>query len=173
MKRTFIASAFILGLIIGCGSGGGGTAAAIAEVVQRLTGAYDGPYEFIVENLSSGTGAITELRALNDVGCAMDVGTTGSNWATDLSLLPNEAFVVSESTCGGMTLKHNADGRIAFSLGASPVEVASFNSDGQLTLRPVNCGASIPTGAGIALCVTDAGKLVAVKADGSVTVLVP
>lgn len=171
MKRPIVAT-FILGLVIGCGSGGGGTAAAMAEVIQRLSGSYDGPFEFIVENLSSGSGAITELRALNDVGCAMDVGTTGSNWNTDLSLRNNEAFIVSESTCGGMTIKHNAGGRIAFSLGASPVEVGEFNSNGQLVLRPVDCTGAAPNGGGIALCVKS-GQLLAVKSDGSTTVIVP
>lgn len=74
-----------------------------------LQESWNGPLEAMVSNQSGGTYAMTEIRAINDKGCANDLGTTGSNYddPSDRSLSRNRAFLVSESTCDGMQIKAN------------------------------------------------------------------
>jgi hypothetical protein len=92
--------------------------------IQKWTAAYDGPQEVVNHNTSSGSNAMTEVRTLNNGGCAHDLGVVGTNYSDPLdnSIKQNEAFLVSESTCAGMLIKQNSDTYIRFSLGGSPTE---------------------------------------------------
>lgn len=88
----------------------------------KLDADYAGPLEIMQTNTSTSIEAMTEVRALNNVGCANDFGVSGSNYSADATLKANEAFLIGESTCAGMLFKQNNDTYIRFSLGINPVE---------------------------------------------------
>lgn len=79
-----------------------------------------GPLEMMETNTSASNQAMTEMRVLNNAGCANDLGVSGSNYSADSTLYANEAFLIGESTCAGMLIKQNSNSYIRFSLGTSP-----------------------------------------------------
>lgn len=96
--------------------------AGAADVLVNLVKDYAGPLEIIEKNTSASTEAMTEIRALNNVNCAHDLGVSGSNYSADATLKANEAFLIGESTCAGILIKQNNDTYIRFSLGLAPVD---------------------------------------------------
>lgn len=88
----------------------------------KLDANYAGPLEIMQTNASTSSEAMTEVRAINNTGCAHDFGVAGGNYSADVTLLANEAFLIGESTCAGMLIKQNNDTYIRFSLGINPVE---------------------------------------------------
>lgn len=107
-----------------------GVALAAARYVVYYEDNFNGPLELVNRNTSNGSQAMTELRALNDIGCANDLGTVSSNYSADGTLSKNEAFIVAESPCAGMHLKSNANNYIRFSVGLNPTEKMRILMDG-------------------------------------------
>lgn len=101
------------------------------RIIQHFKESYDGPLEIVNENTSAGPAAMTEVRTINNGKCAHDLGVVGTNYLdpADNSIKKNEAFLVSESTCAGMLIKHNSDTYIRFALGNAPSEKARITRD--------------------------------------------
>ena len=106
------------------------------------------PCEFINENTSNGTGAITEVRTVNNTGGGFDLGVTSTGWTADTSLGANEGFLVSESPLAGMHFKSNTIGNsyIRWSMipttgGGGVNEMMRLNDEGALCLGHSVAGA--------------------------------
>lgn len=108
------------------------------QIVKRYTANQDGPVELIVENKSKTENAMTEIRAIAD-RCAMDFGATGSNLnlSHDKTIQANHGFLVSESSCNGMTIKANR-GPIQFKTISDEFPLKVFSIDNGLLRLPVN-----------------------------------
>lgn len=152
-NTTKLIAAFFLGVLTACG------AAVSADLVQNfiMNQSVDGPLELIVKNQNSGMYAITEIRAINDSGCAIDMGATGSNYSDpkDSTVAKNTGFLVSESTCDGMVIKSNK----------GPLTLAAHESGNIIIREDDRC----PTKPG--LCVDESGILWFVGKNGTMTVL--
>jgi len=113
-------------------------------IVKSYTSNHDGPVELIVENKLKSENAMTEIRAIAD-RCVMDLGATGSNFNLphDKTIEANHGFLVSESTCSGMTIKANLGPIYSKTFGLeSPIKVFSmYNGLFSLPLNPYGfCG---------------------------------
>jgi hypothetical protein len=145
------------------------------KIINHFQVDHNGPAEFIVQNRSQGSNAMTEIRALagpnkirrygvNMVGiCAVDLGTTGPNYdvPSDQSVNKNEAFLIGESTCDALHLKANF-GDIKLTT-ANPLKTISVNK-GTIILPQVEdsatCGPFMKaTNTGARLCVDDNGYI--------------
>jgi hypothetical protein len=137
------------------------------KLLLFLQDSWNGPLEAIVYNQSGGTYALTEIRAINDKGCASDLGTTGSKYddPSDRSLSRNHAFLVSESTCDGMQIKANR-GDIVFITREPPSAMRLTN--GQLhILESKACPPLNLPKEGAVLCVARGGAVWITSRRGS------
>lgn len=144
------------------------------KIINHFQVDHNGPAEFIVQNVSQGRGAMTEIRALGaptktvmngkeGAGvCAIDLGTTGPNYQhirSDPTLKPNEAFIVEESTCEALHLKANS-GNIKFTT-VDPIKTVLI-SNGTIVLPQIEidetCGPTMKIlEKGARICVDDQG----------------
>jgi hypothetical protein len=164
----YIMTKFKLVLVVVCILAAGCSASAhdntrpwLVLILSQLDADHNGPAEFIVYNQSTAMYAMTELRAVGDV-CAHDLGVTGSGYnEPEGGLMPQEGFLVSESTCNNMHLKANR-GNIKLTTydplgpGGSPITVQI--EQGRIILPETTCPAPLPA-AGVALCADASGQI--------------
>jgi hypothetical protein len=140
-------------LIIVLIAGASISASAATVIVQQYIANNNGPLELIVKNTSSGSSAMTELRAINDSTCANDLGVVSTTYSADGGVGANEAFLIGESGCAGLLIKQNNGTHIRFSLGLAPEEKMRVKLDGlhvthagDTVLNVINTSQNIWTG---------------------------